>query len=78
MKLPTKSIYMEQVFLYLEELEYPALISGFEPEDVAHSTARTIQIMYNLGISVRMCALSIYGLTWELQILPLYSNSVKH
>lgn len=70
--------YFDRVFDYLEYLEYPELVVEFNPTDVARSLARTIDASESIGLTYRMCALVIFSLTWNMQILPLIKESTKH
>ena len=75
---PNMQNYFNNVMSYCEELDYPSLVLMFEPEDVAKSMSRTMIICNLAGISVRMCALLIYGLTMTQQIIPYAQEQVKH
>jgi len=75
-KSPT--LYCESVLDYLEFLGYDKLIAEFDELDVAQSMIESIGIFYAARFSYRMCALVIYGLTWQYQILPRLSNATKH
>lgn len=66
--------YFEDVMNYLEYLNFPEYVMRFEPSDVARSTAKAILICQQMNFSYRMCALSIFGLTWEYQIARIDSN----
>ncbi len=63
--------YNERVLRYLEYLEYPDLVLDFDPDDVGRAIGRTVRTFYEMGISFRMCALTIYGLTWAQQITQI-------
>ena len=67
--------YSNKVLDYLEYLNYPDMVLDFEPLDVAISNGSCIAMNYRLGISYRMCALIIFSLTMECQVIP-YANSL--
>lgn len=70
--------YADQVENYLEYLGYPELVMEFEPESVARSMANAEITFWSFGLSFRICALTIFGLTMEYQILPLTRNAMRH
>jgi len=70
--------FVDSVLEELERLEYPELVLEYAPEDVARSTARTIEMCYKLHISPRMTAIIIWLLTMEMQIIASSREMVKH
>lgn len=70
--------YQEEVFKYLEYINYPDLVIEFEPECVANSIAKAVILFHLTGESYRMCAIAIFSLTMNYQIIPLAKNSIKH
>ena len=70
--------YTDKVHAELESLHYPEMVQEFSCQDVALSMGLSIISFYALGISYRMCALTIYGLTMEYQIMPQAARMVKH
>ena len=66
--------YHELVFNYLEEIGYPEMILEFNEIEVAKSLAFAICMYHARGISWRMAACSIFGMTWETQIVPRYTG----
>lgn len=70
--------YNEAVMDYLEYLGYPDYVTEFEPECVAKSITGANRTFWNCGMSIRMAALSNFGLTWTMQIIPSMRNKVKH
>jgi len=57
--------YSDEVFDYLEYIGYPDYVVDFEPEGVAQSLHGSITSFYLLGVSHRMAACAIFGITWE-------------
>jgi hypothetical protein len=70
--------YIDKVIEYLEYLDYPAMISEFNPMDIARPMIGTIKIFYYGKHSYRMCALVIWSMTMNHQIMPYASEQVKH
>lgn len=62
--------YNECIFDYLEYIGYPEYILNFDPEQVARSLSQWITIMYEFHVSYRSAALTIFGITWQYQIVP--------
>lgn len=70
--------YTEKVITELESFDYPAMVHTFDHEQVAQVVAISISTFYLYGLSHRLCALSIYGLTLHYQIAPSVRNAIKH
>ena len=66
--------YNDIVLDYLEYLEYQHYVQWFDPATIAEAIAKTAVIFMKDGISPRMCALSIFGLTWEYQLTAVNPN----
>jgi len=75
MKEKEKDEYMEQVFHYLETLDYPNMIREFSVESVGKSLGPVMMDAYHLGISPRMCSINIWSLTMVFQIIPKAKRS---
>lgn len=60
--------YLEDVLDYLEYLNYPDYVTEFEPSCVAKSIREAALACFILELSIRSCALIIFGLTFEQQI----------
>lgn len=73
--LPTK--YLNEVMDYLEYLGYDEWILPYNEVQVAHSVTDVIYTFYKSGASVRMAALCIFGITFEVQIIPDMKRSSK-
>lgn len=61
--------YTNTVMELLETFDYPDLIFGFDETDVARSMSGVIARNYVGGISPMMCAIMIWSLTMNYQIL---------
>ena len=70
--------YLGQTLLYLESLDYPALILEFDEYQVAATMGVTIKLCEVNGFSPRMCAIIIWSMTMNYQILPLVASATKH
>jgi hypothetical protein len=70
--------FNEKVMDYLEYLNYPELITDFEPSCVAESISQVIRDLYLRNISFRLTAIIIVSLTYEHQIIPHANRMVKH
>ena len=56
--------YNDKVLDYLEYLGYPEYVQWFESKSVAFFIAKVTLDFYNDGMSYRIAALTIFGLTW--------------
>lgn len=72
------SQYIENVFSYLEYIGYPAYVVEFEPRQVAMAIHKTIKLFHSQSFSHRICAISIFALTFEYQVIPTSKSAVKH
>lgn len=72
------NIYQEEVFEYLEYIGYVEYITDYAAEDVARSINAACVSCKGQGLSPRMTACIIFGLTWTIQLKHLADNSVKH
>lgn len=70
--------YLTEVFEILESFDYPNMIISYEPRDVAHTLFATVHDSRLNGISPMMCAIIIWSLTWNMQIIPSVKGKVKH
>lgn len=70
--------YQEQILNYLEYLGYPDYVTEFEPVDVARAISNAAIQFYSYNVSVRMAALTIFGLTWVHQISVINNSVTKH
>lgn len=70
--------YIDEVYDYLEYLGYPEYIEEFKEEDVAHSLYNAMQAFYRHNQSYRMCAIGIFALTMEYQIIPSMKGKIMH
>lgn len=70
--------YMEAVFIALEHLEYPPMVTEFAAKDVGESLAGGIVSGFKHELSPMMCAITIWSVTMNYQILPYARRSVKH
>lgn len=69
--------YTEQVLEYLEYIGYPEYVLEFSTQDVGRAIGGTCKTFFELDISVRLCALSIFGLTWENQVTNISGRTVQ-
>lgn len=76
MKIP-RSQYTDEVLNYLEYLGYPEMVEYFDPECIARSLFPCIVMHHALDISVRICAIIIWSLTMEMQIIPSVAGMTK-
>lgn len=74
----SKDDYMERVFEILETFDYPSMVCSYCEFDVAKSIHGVIHTMYICNESAMMCAVLIWSLTWNMQILPDVAESTKH
>lgn len=72
------SEYQDQVLKYLEYLEYPEYIRDFDYTQVARAISGSTRAFWTYGESYRMCAIIIFSLTMNYQILPSVQDQVKH
>lgn len=70
--------FNDKVMDYLEYLNYPDLVTDFEPSCVANSISQVIRNLYLHNISFRLTAIIIVALTYEHQIIPHANRMVKH
>jgi hypothetical protein len=70
--------YQDEVLLILESFDYPNMVYGYRSSDVAYSMAGSIVVNYFMGISPMMCAIIIWSLTLNEQIMPDSKGMVKH
>lgn len=70
--------YCFSIFRTLESFHYPDLIMEFDEDDVARSLASIIRISHSLNISPKLCAVCIWSLTMNEQVIPLARESTKH
>ena len=61
--------YNDAVIDYLEYIGYPYYVADFNTNDVARSVTNSIVRFWQLKISPRMAAISIFALTMELQVM---------
>lgn len=74
----TLTDYTHKVHDTLESFHFFEIVDEFEPTQVAQSMSGTIIDFYLRRISYRMCAIVIYSLTMNYQILPKARGAVKH
>ena len=67
--------YTDKVVEYLEYLGYPDYVADFKVEDVAYAMHATIKTHYTFSLSYRFCAIVIFSLTLNYQVIP-YANSL--
>ncbi len=70
--------YVENVTNYLEYLEYPDMIQEFSPDCIADSMSKTMIVCYQNQVSSRLCAIIIWSMTMNYQIIPLTKSAIKH
>lgn len=70
--------YLENVLSYLEYMNYDELTVDFDANDVARSIINCVATFYDMKVSWRLAAISIVGLTYTYQILPMAKKAVKH
>lgn len=73
-----KLAYQMKVMDELESFDYPSMVVEFYPEDVARSICKTVDIFFRGGESFRICAITIWSLTLNYQIIPLVNSGTKH
>jgi len=61
--------YIDDVLNILETYDYPALVDGFRPDDIAKSVGNCCVFNYMNNISSRMCAIIVWSSTMNFQIL---------
>lgn len=75
---PNSSNYHDEVFAYLEYIGYPDYVLQYDPESIAKSVSASIHNFWSYGVSPRMAAISIFGLTMEFQVMCGVKDSTKH
>lgn len=74
----SRIIYFEQVFEYLEYLGYDDMIQEFNARDVAQTIAATIHDARHNELSPIMCAIIIWSLTLNMQVIPSTHGKTIH
>ena len=62
--------YCDRVIDYLDYIGYDMLVMEFEPTQVAMAINNTAASFHEYLQSPRICALTIFGLTWTMQVVP--------
>jgi hypothetical protein len=62
--------YMDKVFEILESFDYPAMVIEFDENDIVNSLMACMRSFRTRNISPMKCAIIIWALTWNYQILP--------
>jgi hypothetical protein len=60
-----QELFMDEVFEYLEYLGLPAYVVEYAAEDVGRSFSGAIEAGYECGLSAKLTALMIFGLTLD-------------
>jgi hypothetical protein len=74
----TKVEYFDKVFDILDTFDYPNMIATYNEYDVANTISRTIHTSRLAGISPMMCAILVWSLTLNCQIMPSVKGKVIH
>lgn len=70
--------YLEKVEEILESFQYPEMILDFCPHCIARSISGTVQVFYFAGESPMMCAIVIWSMTLNEQVIPATKHMTKH
>lgn len=74
----TKDEFFDKIFVILESYHYPELVAEFEPDQVAQSLGKIIALHFHMGVSPTYCAIVIWSLTMNYQVIPSAANATKH
>lgn len=61
----------------MEKYNYPEMIMEFPVETIAKCISSTCRNMHKIGESHRMCAIIIWSMTMNYQVIPLANRLAK-